>query len=144
MKSILNFFKTKVTVPHLTKFFILGNLSLSYLDSSVFFFNIYNFSLHFWGVIFFLLSYYCLIYWMKALKLTINIQDFKFYVYILKILLLFILVLPLLMEFLKVPDFFSFSSKNLILYIFELVKIIFIELLLEIYFKILNGFNYKD
>lgn len=144
MKQIILFFASIKSIKGIAKAFVVFNLGVSYLDSTSFFYRLYDLSLQTVGLSVFLLSYFFIIYWKKVTEISID-SSFKKYFIVLKLILFIFLITPVFIDsnwqILKINDV---ENVIIIRASFEILKILCIEFIIEILFNVIKSLKLKE
>jgi len=133
--------KQVINISILAKFFVILSIGISYLDSICFLYTIYGISLQMIGLSILLLTYFVVIYWIKAMGIAVDSTTRKHFVALKIILLIFITTPIFITNELQFIQFHNLETIFIIRICIEIFKIIFIDILVEILSKIIN--NYK-
>ena len=124
--------KTLLKATNIVRFFFVGNLGLAYTDSAWSISGFYGLNLASIGMLFLLLTYYSLLYFKKTLKIRITEKQVRLSFGFLKVLAFLVALMPLFITKSGHSISFEVQLNNLPLTFLEIMKIIGIELAIDL------------
>ena len=141
MKQIIFILTSCFSIKSIAKLFVVFNLGISYVDSTCFFYRLYDMSVQTVGLSIFLLTYLFIIYWKKVTEIPIDPKVNKYFIP-LKVMLLILLTAPIFVDNnWQVMNFNHMENLHIIRSGVEIMKVICIEFVIEILFNIIKSFN---
>lgn len=136
MKQYIGFVIASLKIELLAQFFVIGNMGVSFIDCSCFFYRLYALSFQLVSLCFFVLGYFVIIYWKKIKQIPFD-RKANINLGLLRVLIFLMLIGPTLFDsHWQLISFEHLQSEHFVQVIGEALKVFGIELLLELFFYI--------
>jgi hypothetical protein len=133
MKKLIQLLVKLLTKEKVAKSCIFSLMGISQIDTTSFFYNIYNFSAQSISLSVLLVTYFIIIYWTKTSTLKVDNKCRK-RIMVLKTIVFLFLILPIFVNYdLDIITWVNLDTCRVVRAIIELAKIIFIEVMIDVY-----------
>lgn len=136
MKQLIRLIFGLLKIDVIARFFVVGNMSVTFIDCATTFYKLYAFSFQLISLSFFVLSYFVILYWKKVKQLPLS-KTANFYFVLLRLTILIMLIGPIAFDnhWHRIP-WNTIDGEHTFKMLFEAMEIFGIEVVLEIFYYI--------